>query len=316
MPEKTTNSVVNLGNLGKPADTLIKKISEAIGALYEPAYIRRIAQAKADAAIIQAKGKLEITALQRRALNRFVEEEAKRQQNIESITDRALPQLNDSAKPEQVDDDWITNFFDKSRIVSDTEMQEIWAKVLSGESNSPGKYSKRTVNFLADLDKADAQLFSALLSFSCEIADSRVPLILKPADTIFREQGITISSLWHLHSIGLIAFSPVGSMSVSFSEEITPTYAGRPLQLPPAPEPAGALTVGHVILTQVGQQLAAICPKQEVYGFFDYVTQTRPESGVSVQVANIGEAVQLLHENLARHLDQIQGIRKVIKPAN
>jgi Protein of unknown function (DUF2806) len=50
-----------------------------------------------------------------------------------------------------VNDDWITNFFDKCRIVSDEEMQQIWAKVLAVEANKPGTYSKRTVNFLSSV---------------------------------------------------------------------------------------------------------------------------------------------------------------------
>ena len=30
--------------------------------------------------------------------------------------------------------DWITHFFEKSRIDSDEEMQELWARVLGGAS--------------------------------------------------------------------------------------------------------------------------------------------------------------------------------------
>ena len=62
--------------------------------------------------------------------------------------------------------DWMANFFDKCRIISDEEMQGLWAKVLSGEANAPGSYSKRTVNFLASMDKEDAALFTALCGFA------------------------------------------------------------------------------------------------------------------------------------------------------
>src|SRR6266542_4826978 len=88
-----------------------------------------------------------------RAMHRFIEEEAHRQKNIEDITAKALPQLEEGAKPDAMEDDWVTNFFDKSRIVSDTQMQDLWSRVLAGEANTPGAYSKRTVNFLSDLDK-------------------------------------------------------------------------------------------------------------------------------------------------------------------
>ena len=55
MSQQTSNSLINLGDLGKPIDTLIHKISDATGVLYEPTRIRRKAKAESDAAIISAK---------------------------------------------------------------------------------------------------------------------------------------------------------------------------------------------------------------------------------------------------------------------
>ena len=138
--------------LGQPVDTLIKKISNAAGVLFEPHQIKRIAKAKAEAARIEAQSEIEITDLYRRAARRWIEEEAQRQKNMEDITAKALPQLDENAKPDSNEDDWIVNFLDKSRTVSDNEMQELWSRVLAGEANVPGTYSKRTVNFLSDLD--------------------------------------------------------------------------------------------------------------------------------------------------------------------
>jgi hypothetical protein len=156
---ENNNSLINFGDISKPATVLIEKISEAVGGYFRPYQIKRVAKAEADADIIKAEAQIEITDLQRRALNRFVAEESKKQENIETITAKAIPQLTDSSAPQNMEDDWISNFFDKCRIVSDEEMQSLWAKVLAGEANSPGSYSKRTVNFLSSLDKSDAQLF-------------------------------------------------------------------------------------------------------------------------------------------------------------
>ena len=44
-------------------------------------------------------------------------------------------------------------------------MQILWARVLAGEANAPGTYSKRTVNLLSDFDKSDAELFTKLCGF-------------------------------------------------------------------------------------------------------------------------------------------------------
>ena len=48
-----TNSLINLGNLSKPADTLIKKVSDAVGGLFAPYQVKRMAKAEAEAAMIK-----------------------------------------------------------------------------------------------------------------------------------------------------------------------------------------------------------------------------------------------------------------------
>ncbi len=140
-------NLINLGKLTKPADTLVKKVSNAVGGLFASPQIKRIAKAEAEAALIKAQSEIAITDLHRRAVHRWIEEEATQQKNMEDITAKALPQLNANANPDSIEDDWLVNFFDKSRIVSDDEMQGLWSRVLAGEANAPGTYSRRTVNF-------------------------------------------------------------------------------------------------------------------------------------------------------------------------
>ena len=97
--------MINLGDLTKPATVLIEKISDAIGGIFKPHQIRRIAQAEAEAEGIRAVSQLEITALQDRAISRFFIEEAKKQYNIETITSKALPLLEVGAIPQNIEDD-------------------------------------------------------------------------------------------------------------------------------------------------------------------------------------------------------------------
>lgn len=105
MPDDKSISLVNLGKLSKPADTLIKKVSSAVGGIFEPWQIKRIAKAKAEADQIQARSGIEITDLHRRAMHRVVEEEALRQYNMEKITVKALPLLNEVSDPSAMEDD-------------------------------------------------------------------------------------------------------------------------------------------------------------------------------------------------------------------
>ena len=80
-------SLVNIdfGSLSKPATVLIEKISDAVGGIAKPGQIIRVAKAEADAEVIKARARIEISELEERALHRMVREEGLRQENIESI---------------------------------------------------------------------------------------------------------------------------------------------------------------------------------------------------------------------------------------
>ena len=270
MVKQTSNSLIDLGDLAKPADTLIKKISNAVGILYEPRHIRKVVEAKANAALTEAKSEIEITDLHKRAAQRWIEEEAQRQKNMENITDKALPQLNENAKPDSVDNDWIVNFFDKCRIVSDDEMQGLWSRVLAGEANAPGTYSKRTVNSLSDLDKTEAALFTKLCGFGLYIGEI-VPFVFDFQAEIYNRYGINFNALSHLESIGLVQFGPIaGFLRQELPKKFAVSYYGKPLLLEMPKDTGNTLELGKVLLTKIGQELAPICGSQPVEGFWEY----------------------------------------------
>jgi len=289
MSEKDESSLVDVTGLSKPADTLIKKVSGAVGGVFEPWQIKRVAKAEAEAKIIAAKADIEVTDLHRRAAHRWFEEEARRQQNMEEITLKAADQLDATADAREMDDDWITNFFDKSRIVSDDEMQNLWASVLAGEANNPGSYSKRTVNFLGDLDKRDAETFVSLCRFGWIILEF-TPLVFNVDDAIYRNFGINFSTLTHLDTIGLVQFNPLtGFIRRGLPKTITVAYGNRPLRLEFSTEDNNELEFGHVLLTQTGKELARVCSATMIPGFEDYAREKwknhLAKAGATEQVA-------------------------------
>ena len=205
-------------------------------------------------------------------MHRFIEEEARNQKNIEDITMKTLPQLKENSNPNAMENDWVTNFFDKSRIVSDDEMQNLWSRVLAGEANAPGTYSKRTVNFLSDLDKSDAEQFSNLCGFGWLMGLNITPLVFDHTAEIYKEQGITFTSLTHLESIGLIRFDHLAGFVWNNLPKFVPVHyfeTGVVLTMPK--EADNQLALGHSLLTKIEQELAPISGSKPVDGFLDYV---------------------------------------------
>ncbi len=265
------NPLAKLGDLTKPATVLIEKISDAVGGIFKPYQIVRVAKAEAEADKIQAESQIQITDLNRRAMHRFFEEEAKKQSNIEDITQKALPHLKEDSSPQNVEDDWITNFFDKCRIISDDDMQKLWSQVLAGEANSPGAFSRKTVNLLADLDKGDAELFMRLCSFGWVIGNV-IPLVYDVQNEIYSRHGIYFNTLSHLDSLGLIQFDNLaGFQRTGLPKKVVVYHYSRPVELTFPKDADNNLEIGTVLLTRAGQEIAPVCGAKLVDGFFDFV---------------------------------------------
>ncbi len=137
--DPTGASLINFGELAKPAVVLIEKISDAVGGIAKPWQVKRVAAAQAKADLIHAQARVEISELEERALLRMIREEGMRQENMESITNKSIPLLADDANSAEVSDDWLAHFFEKGRLISNQDMQQVWASMLAGEANAPGR---------------------------------------------------------------------------------------------------------------------------------------------------------------------------------
>jgi hypothetical protein len=288
-----SDPLVNLGDLAKPLTTFIKKLAAGIGCLYEPRRIIMVAKAEAEASKIRVAADIENTEMEERAIRRLVGEETKKQANIEGIIHKAILCFDEEkAEPEKMDDDWVAHFFDKCRNVSNEEMQRLWAKVLAGEANKPGSFSRKTVNLIADLNTRDANLFTKLCCFCWAVGPRHIPLIFGFGDThqpgfskedgaIYNRHGVCFDTVRHLEALGLVQISS-GTCSVTFlGEKADVFYNVRKLSLKFQPGLERRLPTGHVLLTQAGEELAPYCGSCPVEGFFELVRDRWPGFAVS-----------------------------------
>lgn len=219
----------------EPANKLIEVVSGAIGTAYEPRHIKKMADARAyelrtigeelrnnsDLPIVyDGTGNYSIDlsdyeALKKRTGKRLAYQEISRQENIETIVDKAYEEVSgiESCKEGDISREWMHRFIDAAGDISTEEMQKIWSKVLAGEVLDPTSFSLRTLECLRNLDVRDARLFDAL----CTVVIANRFVI---NDTEFLEKrGITYDAILKMDESGLINSSGM----ISFHKTIGKT---------------------------------------------------------------------------------------------
>lgn len=269
------NTLINLGDLAKPAEVLINRVSDAIGGIAKPWQIERVAKAEAKVQAIQANARVEVSEIEQRAILRMVREQGKKQENIEAITMLSIEHLNEDAKPEKINEDWLTHFFERSRSYSDEETQRIWAKVLAGEANKTGSFSRRTIDMMASMDPQEAILFKRLCSFVWNIRSDPLLIVPNMKATFFKNCGLTFADLVHLDYAGLISFQSLTGFARTgfgpiagfqyFEQTIIVSFATNPV-----PPGGNQLSTGPALLTRAGSELCKIVEAAENQPYLEH----------------------------------------------
>lgn len=253
--------------------------------LYEPRRVIKKAHAEAEAEKIKALAGIELSDIEQRAIERHIKQESKKQENIEKITAQAAVNLPPSAKPEDIEDDWLTHFFDKCDKISNEQMQSLWSNLLSGEATKPGTYSKRTVDLVASMDRKDADLFTRFCQFTWMVGEP-TPMIFDVTDEVYSSAGITFSDLKHLDAIGLISFESIsGYAKQGVTKKGIAFYFGQQTLLKFPEEENNKFGIGQALYTQAGKELVTICNAAKNEKFIDYCKDQFKKQGIEVNPA-------------------------------
>ena len=231
--------------------------------------------------IIAEKAEIERTDLQRRAAARWLHLEECYQENLETITAAAIPHLRADRELEEIDDDWLANFFEHAKKVSDKDMQTLWAKILAGQINAPGTFRKSVLQTVSLLEKEDANLFVKLCQFEFDIGGF-TPVIFDAQGEIYNKRGITFDTMSHLDDIGLITFNSLVAFSrIGMPEKFEISYGSEKYSVV-MPEGVKDFEFGHVMLTSAGRQLAPLSNTPAIPEFPDYAIACWKARGITV----------------------------------
>lgn len=239
-----------------------------------------MARARADAMLVEGEARIESEYRQAAALRRVEAESVRHQKNMERIVELAIPHVAEGAKPEDVDPDWINNFFERVKNVSNEDFRALWARVLAGEMNAPGAFHKRTLNIISNLEDTEAKLFEKLCSLTFEWESGLIsPLVFDARNEFYADLGLDYSGLMTLESAGLVNLEVTsGYRAVPSEWPILISYCGQNIRLNEArslrtldgAEPS-RVVLGVVVMSTAGRQLYRLVDTQPVPGFLDFV---------------------------------------------
>lgn len=267
MGDVKTKDITGFGTVANAvasvANNVINKISYAVGVIYNDSTykmkkesLRKVYEEIANNENIDSFSKMAIIS--------NLKQDLKYYKNQRTIISKAINNISDDANVNLVDDDWLNFFFDKARIISSEEMQNIWGKILSEEFNKPRSIPKSLLHTISCIDLELANIFNKLCCFTVKYEESGENCIFLDYNN-FTDQlnaiGITFNALLALERFGLISFnSTIGYCVIIDSGNCT--FLSQKNKFILKPDKKGQIPIGSVLLTNDGKVLCDCIQKE------------------------------------------------------
>ena len=190
--------------------------------------------------------------------------------NQNKIVNIAMSSVEENAKPQNIDNDWIAQYMDKIRLVSDEDFQMIWGKILATECNQPNTIPRVLLHTLERMDREDAEAFTTLCSLAVKVEGEYAPIILQKRFEEYQKFKINYDKIVNLSSLGLIE-ADFGATAVGYylkceEEPAVVKYFENEYIFVPGKM---SVDVGNVIFTKSGLALRKAISVEPVEGFWE-----------------------------------------------
>lgn len=200
--------------------------------------------------------------------------------------DQSSTSSNESTEARQsIDPDWLYRWRDAASEVSAEELQHLWGRVLAGEVRAPGAFSLRTLEFLRNVSRSEAEAIELLSHYSLG------ECIYRADQKVLDAQGLSLQFLLAMQDLGII--SGVGGLGLTLTlGTIRPDLFQR------------AFIIGHRVLivthsdanrtlelpvfavTRLGQEVFSLVPRKPPEGYLRALGEMAIGKGFEAQIAS------------------------------
>ena len=316
----------DLIGLKKPIVRLIEVLAAGIGRVAAPMILRKNADAQAyelrtiseaikdsreaipdlhyEGGIISATSPEYASTYSERIESRVAYFEAKKQQNLESISIIAAHRLDqeEDVPEESPTEEWISRFFSFAEDISSEEMKKLWGEVLAGEIKQPGSFSLRTLDALRNISKEEAEIFVKVSRIVIRGAEIYAIPLIEDGRYLKSKFNINLRDILLLRELGLLF--PTDLQFVLNSSDENPDIAltcGNSCIWIRRPKDIPTTGINSVFLTSVGKQLLSLIEKEEadieyIKKFTSYFRQENVKVLVGKLISDDGTNIQ--YENM------------------
>ncbi len=311
--------IKDLAGLSEPLTRLIEVVSQGVGAVCSPYLLKKNTEARAyeistisaalnkvaeehQLPVVYKAGEVEVwqkpddgtltiapKPLEDRTSLRINFQERKRQQNVENVTSIAAIELanEDSVPNEKPDEDWVSRFFSSAQDVSSEQMQQLWGRILAGEVRQPGKYSLRTLEFVRNITKAEADRIEHAGKLAITWGGTAF-IAMQNKEWLKNQRNIYPGHQFALGELG--AMYPTDLNLRMFREESIQEelfIAGESILLIKRGEIKNEMSLPIWKFTEIGKELLGLLPNTYDEDYLEAVAQFFVDNGGIVVIAKI-----------------------------
>lgn len=171
----------------------------------------------------------------------------RKQENLEAIIKKSVNYCSSTEFTHKADADWFSTFTELAEDVSNTTMQNLWAKILAGEISQPGSFSTKTLKVFRAMSITEAKLLAKACSLAVTEQTKRNIRIISGAyqtpgllnffnknreqNIPFNQFSLSYADLLILADNHLVFIQETESSPMNKSESFHFNFNGKPLTL-------------------------------------------------------------------------------------